>query len=463
MKKIAVIGGGYVGLVTAACFAKFNNKVFLIEKNESKLESLKSGAVPFYEPGLDELVIEGVNSEKLIFTSSLVNIIAENIDAFFICVGTPPKSDGSPNLSYVWEVASEIGKLITYNTVVINKSTVPVGTAKNVLSIINQHLKVRNLNIDIEVASNPEFLKEGSAIEDFLKPDRVIIGSNSKQAKETLISLYLPITNDSSKILVMNPESAELTKYGSNALLATKISFMNQLAQLAEKVNADIKQVQMGIGSDKRIGKDFLNAGVGYGGSCFPKDIQALIDMGKQNYSPMTLVAEVDLINQNQHKYFINKILNHYDGNISNKKVALWGLSFKPETDDIRCAPSIEIINSLLSHGALIKVYDPVATKNIQEIFSNKIEYATSACDALVGCNFLIIATEWKEFLNKTAQDFSVLLDKVIFDGRNCIDPFLIESNGINYIGIGRITHSAKLDKDLFFKSTFKSIDMPLN
>lgn len=438
MKKIAVIGAGYVGLVTGACFAQKDNEVIIVEHNQEKIQALLKGQVPFYEPGLDELVAHGITTKKLVFVNSTEQALNQNPEIIFSCVGTPSSEDGSADLSQVWAVAREIGKHINNYCVVVNKSTVPVSTAKKVEILINEELAQRNIAVPFDVASNPEFLKEGDALNDFLYPDRIVVGVTSPLAEHILYQLYKPFIKDDKQFTVMNRESAELTKYAANAMLATRISFINQIALLADKVGANIDHIKQGIAQDKRIGTAFLNAGIGYGGSCFPKDVKALVHMGIEYQQPMTLVQEVDRVNSAQRIHFIQTILNHYGTNIAHKHAGIWGLSFKPETDDIRYAPAIEVIQKLREMGTQITAYDPIATNNIKAIFGNNITYATTPEQVLQSCDFLIILTEWKSFLHFQPTSFLFLSDKTVFDGRNCFDPALMAMAGVRYICIGK-------------------------
>jgi UDPglucose 6-dehydrogenase len=447
VNKIAVIGAGYVGLVTGVCFAQKGNFVVIVERDEEKIETLLQGKVPFYEPGLDQLLSFAVKNKRVVFVKDLKIALEYDPQIIFSCVGTPSMPDGSADLSAVWAVAREVGKSIHNYCLFVNKSTVPVGTVKKVERVIREEINKRALKITFDVASNPEFLKEGAALQDFLLPDRVVVGVRSKKAKRLLKSLYNPFLNYESQFLVMNPESAELTKYASNAMLATRISFMNQLANLADIVGADIASVRLGMSKDKRIGKYFLNAGVGYGGSCFPKDVKALVHIGKNNNCSMTLINEVENINNKQRIDFADKILAYYKNDIKNKMVGIWGLAFKPETDDIRCAPSIDIINRLLEHGAKIIAYDAVATANIKKIFGNKVLFSNKAQEVLNVAHCLVVLTEWKEFLNYDINSFLILKDKVIFDGRNCLNPISMKNLGITYFNIGRNCVGNECDK----------------
>ncbi|MFH1832157.1 MAG: UDP-glucose/GDP-mannose dehydrogenase family protein [bacterium] len=447
MKKIVVIGAGYVGLVTGVCFAQKGNSVTIVENNKEKIKALQDGRVPFYEPGLDELVAQNIAAGTLTFVKSISDIMVENPEIIFSCVGTPSLVDGSADLSYVYHMAQEIGENLQEYCLIINKSTVPVGTAKKVKEIIQENLDARRLAISFDVASNPEFLKEGNALEDFVTPDRVVVGTESQRAEKLLFDLYEPFLTSTDQFLSMNIESAELTKYASNAMLATRISFMNQMANLADKVGADIEAVTKGMGKDKRIGSAFLNAGIGYGGSCFPKDVRALIHMGLEHLQPMTLIREVDRVNEHQRIVFFDMIMRYYLGNLKNKRVGVWGLAFKPETDDIRSAPSIDVIKKLLYHGAHVTAYDPVAQENMHAIFGDTIDYVNTSDAVLRSSDFLVIFTEWNTFKKYPAQKFAVLADKVVFDGRNCFDPARMLEAGITYISIGRNALTQTLQK----------------
>jgi len=440
VKKIAVIGAGYVGLVTGVCFAqKEDNFVTVIERDSNKINELLAGRVPFYEPGLSQLLQQAIENNKIVFVNSIKDIFKNNNpEIIFSCVGTPSLPDGDADLSFVMDVAHEIGTNLNKYCLFINKSTVPVGTAKEVENIIVQELKSRDLDIEFDVASNPEFLKEGDALNDFLNPDRVVAGVKSQRALSILLNLYKPFLKDLEQFVVMNVESAELTKYASNAMLATRISFVNELALFADKVGADIFDVKIGMSKDKRIGAAFLNAGIGYGGSCFPKDVKALIQMGKKLKQPMNLVTAVDDVNEKQRNIFIDKILDFYKDEIENKIVGIWGLAFKPETDDIRSAPSIDVIKKLLEKKCKILAYDPQAENNIKSIFGENVFFASSASQVVNSSDFLIILTEWKDFLKFNAHDFKRLNDAVVFDGRNMFDPEIMKKEGIKYFCIGR-------------------------
>lgn len=437
MKKIAVVGAGYVGLVTAVCFASKGQDVIVVENNKDRINALLKGQVPIYEPGLDLLLQEALINKKISFVDHISKALELNPEIIFSCVGTPSKADGSADLSYVYGVAEQIGKSLSNYVLVVNKSTVPVGTAKKVKAIISQQIAKRSVNIEFDVSSNPEFLKEGTALDDFMHPDRVVVGVESEKVGNYLKSIYKPFLKTEDQFLVMNIESAELTKYASNAMLSTRISFMNQLARLSEKVGADIKQVQLGMSKDVRIGASFLNAGVGYGGSCFPKDVKALVQIGKENNEHMSLFEQVDLINNDQREWFANKILSFYKNDLNGKIIGVWGLAFKPETDDIRSAPSIDIVKKLLKWGAKIIAYDPIASENFKKLFGKKINYANTAEEVLDRSDALLLLTDWKEFLNIDLQKFQSLKDKVIFDGRNCFRSEDMLKAGVKYFGVG--------------------------
>lgn len=438
MKKIAVVGAGYVGLVTGACFAQKGNSVVIIENNQDKINKLLEDKVPFYEPGLDEIVKQAIASKTIIFVTTIEQGLAHKPELIFSCVGTPSLPNGDADLSYVYTVAKQIGIHLNNYTLIINKSTVPVGTAQTVKTIIQTELIKRGVSIDFDVASNPEFLKEGDAINDFLVPDRVVVGVASDKARQLLFDLYRPFLKSDDQFLSMNIASAELTKYASNAMLATRISFMNQLAQFADKVGADIAQVKQGMAKDRRIGPHFLNAGVGYGGSCFPKDVKALVHMGQAQHFPMTLIQEVDNINHFQRVWFINKINTMYGPALANKTVGIWGLAFKPETDDIRYAPALDLIDDLLLRNANIVAYDPIAARNVAERYASAVTFATNARQVLEQADFLVVLTEWKEFLTYKSTDFALLKDKTVFDGRNCFEPADMQAAGIKYTCVGR-------------------------
>jgi UDPglucose 6-dehydrogenase len=438
MKKIAIIGAGYVGLVTGACFAQKGNRVTIVDNNQDKINQLLEGKIPFYEPHLDTIVKDALAKKTISFASTIQEALSQNPELVFSCVGTPSLPNGAADLSFVEAVAAEIGTHLHQHTIIVNKSTVPVGTAAKVSNIIAGKLAERNSKVTFDVVSNPEFLKEGDAVNDFLMPDRVVVGVSSLHAAETLYDLYKPFLTTEKQFLVMTPPSAELTKYASNAMLATRISFMNQLAHLADKLGADINQVKHGMAQDRRIGSHFLNAGIGYGGSCFPKDVAALVQMGVEQHYPMTLVKEVENINHVQRLWFSHRITSHYGPALATKTAGIWGLAFKPETDDIRSAPSIDVIKKLLEQGASVIVYDPVAIENIKKIFGDLITYAENSQQVLQRADFLVLLTEWEEFTKAIPSQFLQLKDKILFDARNCFTPEDMQALGISYYCIGR-------------------------
>lgn len=436
--NITIVGTGYVGLVTGACLAETGALVNCIDINQKKIDSLNAGVMPIYEPGLEDIVKRNVAKERLFFKTSLTEVVNHS-DAIFIAVGTPPDEDGSADLQYVVGVATEIGKVLDRYTVVVTKSTVPVGTAKKVRQAIESELVKRGMNLAFDVASNPEFLKEGNAVDDFLKPDRIVIGVESEAAEKVLKRLYKPFVLNNHPIIVMDITSAEMTKYAANAMLATKISFINDIANLCEIVDADINMVRKGIGSDSRIGYKFLYPGVGYGGSCFPKDVQALIKTAAEYNYNLKVLKAVEEVNQTQKTMLFNKIYDYFNGNIEGKNIAVWGLSFKPETDDMREAPSLSIIAKLLEHGAQVNAYDPIAMHEAKRILGDKIKYAGDMNEALVDADALALVTEWSEFRLPNFKVMSKLMKhKVIFDGRNILDVELIQEYGFHYFGIGR-------------------------
>ncbi len=438
--KITVYGSGYVGLVIAACFAEVGHDVVCMDVNESKIEKLKQGIIPIYEPGLEEVVKQSQKEQRLQFTTDVQKAVQHG-ECQFIAVGTPPDKEGNADLSYVLSCANNIAMHMQNYTIVINKSTVPLGTAALVKNAIKQGLANKNENIAFDVVSNPEFLKEGAALDDFRNPDRVVIGVESKQAEEKLRQLYAPFHHDDNRLIVMDIASAELTKYAANAMLATKISFMNQIAQLAEKVGADVENVRIGIGADERIGYHFTHAGCGYGGSCFGKDIQALIHTTLLHESPADIIQAVEKINQTQKRFLFEKMLKHYQGKLENKTFAIWGLAFKPETDDMRDAPSLVMLNALWANGAKVQVYDPQAMDEARHLFGARkdIAYCSNPMEALEGADALVILTEWRQFKNPDfAQIKSLLQMPVIFDGRNMYSPKQVADLGFTYYGIGR-------------------------
>jgi UDPglucose 6-dehydrogenase len=438
--KITIIGTGYVGLVSGACFADLGNDVLCLDLDEAKVKMLDSGGIPIYEPGLEQLVKHNVAARRLRFTTNVDESVAHG-SVQFIAVGTPSDQDGSADLRYVMAAARNIGRKMTEYKVVVDKSTVPVGTADRVRAVIAEELKTRGMNTEFSVVSNPEFLKEGAAIGDFMRPDRVVIGSSDDKATQIMRQLYSPIMRNHDRIMIMDPRSAELTKYAANAMLATRISFMNELANLAEKVGANIESVRHGIGSDQRIGYHFLYAGVGYGGSCFPKDIQALQHTAGEYGMQMTIVDAVEKVNRTQKQRLLEKVRKRFGEQLDGRIFAIWGLSFKPNTDDMRDAPSRVVINGLLSRGARVCVYDPVAMPEARHIYAKEsaVAFAPSTTAALDGADALIIVTEWKEFRSPDFDDMRRRLKTpVVLDGRNLYDPVTMYEAGIEYVSVGR-------------------------
>lgn len=435
--KIVVVGTGYVGLVTGACLSEVGIEVICVDVNVPKIENLKKGILPIYEPGLEDLVERNFKNGRLNFSTN----IAESIDGaqvIFIAVGTPPGEDGSADLQYVLQVADTVGKHMTDYLVVVTKSTVPVGTAAKVKSAMLKAITNRNVSIDFDVASNPEFLKEGAAIDDFLKPDRIVVGVESERAKVTLHQLYDPFVLNGHPILFMDIPSAEMTKYAANAMLATKISFMNDIANLCDIVGANVNEVRKGIGSDARIGNKFIYPGIGYGGSCFPKDVKALIKTGEQNNYNLRILNAVDEVNNDQKKVIIQKIMTHYNNDIAGKCFAVWGLAFKPKTDDMREAPSLVIIDALLAAGANVQAYDPVSMNEAEHMLDPKVVLTKDAINATKGADALILVTEWPEFrLPPWEKIRGNMKGSVIFDGRNIYHAEEMKTKGFEYYGIG--------------------------
>lgn len=433
--KICVIGTGYVGLVVGACFAEMGNFVICVDNDKEKLKKLNDGIIPIYEPGLEDLIKFNVSEKRLSFTSDLENAV-QNSAICFIAVGTPQGEDGSADMKYVYTVAEQIGKALNGYKVIVDKSTVPVGTAEKVTEIIRANAKDEFKN-EFDVVSNPEFLKQGAAVEDSLKPDRIVIGSNSERATKIMYELYAAFLRTGNPVITMDVKSAEMTKYAANSFLAVKISYINEIANICEKVGANVDMVRLGMASDRRIGSQFLFPGLGYGGSCFPKDVKALLNTAKANGCEYDILKSADSVNFKQREMFIKKIENYYDNNIKGKTFAVWGLSFKPNTNDMREAPSITIINALLEKGATIKAYDPKAMETAKIVFDNKIEYYNSSYEALENADALLLITEWNEFRR---PDFNrvrdMLKDKIIFDGRNIYDKKILGSRGLNYIRI---------------------------
>lgn len=440
--KLTIFGSGYVGLVTGACFAEMGNKVLCVDIDQEKVQGLKNGIVPIFEPGLSELIQKNYQLGNLDFSSDPDAAVRFG-QCIFIAVGTPQDEDGSADLQYVLSVARTIGQNMNAYTVVVDKSTVPVGTAKKVAAEIQQALSARKLDLEFDVVSNPEFLKEGAAVADFMKPDRIIIGSESERATEVLKELYGPFNRNHDRFLVMEQNSAELTKYAANAMLATKISFMNDMANIAEKVGADIEDVRIGIGSDPRIGFQFIYPGAGYGGSCFPKDVKALLKSAEDHGYQSDILAAVDIINYRQKQLLFKKISAHYKDELAGKVIALWGLAFKPNTDDMREAPSCSLMEALWAAGASVRAYDPKAGEEASRLYGDRkgkeFVLLDSANEALKGADALAILTEWNEF---RSPDFSYLKEQlandVIFDGRNLFDPKTVARYGLSYYGIGR-------------------------
>lgn len=435
--KIAIVGTGYVGLVTGTCFSEVGVDVTCVDIDQKKIDNLNKGILPIYEPGLEEMVERNVKKNRLHFSTSLKDSI-QNVEVVFIAVGTPPDEDGSADLKYVLGVASSIGEHMSHPLVVVTKSTVPVTTAEKVRKAVQASLDKRGAKIDFYVASNPEFLKEGAAIEDFMKPDRIVVGTDRKEAEEIMRKLYKPFLMNGHPIIMMDIPSAEMTKYAANAMLATKISFMNDVANLCEIMGADVNMVRKGIGSDTRIGTKFIYPGVGYGGSCFPKDVKALIKTAKENGYNMRILNSVEDVNEAQKEVLFNKVKTHFNGNLKGKKFALWGLSFKPKTDDMREAPSLVIIEKLLKEGASVVAYDPVAMHEAQRILGDKITYSNEMYKTLDGADALLIITEWPEFRVPDFDELNKRLNnKVMFDGRNIFDPVDMKNNGYSYYCIG--------------------------
>ncbi len=431
--KICVIGTGYVGLVAGTCLAEMGNEVICVDKDLNKLEQLRRGIIPIYGPGLEELITANVAENRLAFTDDLKTAVEKSL-VCFIAVGTPQGEDGSADLSYVYDVASNIGEYLNGYKVIVDKSTVPVGTAQKVTEIIKS-----KTSFEFDVVSNPEFLKQGAAVDDFLKPDRVVIGSNSQRATEIMQELYSPFLRTGNPVIIMDVKSAEMTKYAANSFLAVKISYANEIANICEKVGADAEMVRIGMCSDSRIGSQFLFAGLGYGGSCFPKDVKAMINTAKSNGCSSKLLEAADETNKQQRILFINKILEKYEGNIEGKTFAAWGLAFKPKTNDMREAPSITIINELLKRGAKIQAYDPKAFDLARTIFGDKIEYSNSAYEALTGADAMLLLTEWNEFRRPNFDKIkSLMKHHVIFDGRNQYNVKRITEKGFEYYCIGK-------------------------
>ncbi len=433
--KIAVIGTGYVGLVSGTCFAETGNKVICVDIDETKVEKLKNGQITIYEPGLDLLFKRNLKEGRLTFTTQLKEAVDQS-QVIFLALPTPPGEDGSADLKYVLGVARDIGKILKPGDykVIVNKSTVPVGTGEKVHNAI-----VENYAGDFDVVSNPEFLREGVAVDDFMKPDRVVIGVKSEQAKQIMAELYAPYVRQGNPIIFMDIKSAELTKYAANSFLAAKISFMNEISRLCELMDADVDMVRLGMGSDQRIGKRFLFPGIGYGGSCFPKDVKALVYSAQEIGYDFKILKAVEEVNSIQKKVLVPKILNRFNQDLSGKTAAIWGLAFKPNTDDIRDAPALEIIEELLNLGVKIQAFDPEAMANVKEVMGDRISFFDTQYEAIEGADFLVIATEWPEFRTPDFDLLSVSLkNKVIFDGRNVFEVDTIKKKGFEYYSIGR-------------------------
>ncbi len=435
--NIAIVGTGYVGLVSGACFAEMGADVTCVDIDSQKIDSLRRGIMPIYEPGLRPMVERNVAAGRLHFTTSLEECI-DNVELIFSAVGTPPDEDGSADLSHVMAVAHEVGRLISRYTVLVIKSTVPVGTAQLAKEAIREELDRRGIEVEFEVASNPEFLKEGAAVKDFMSPDRVVVGVESERAKKLLTKLYRPFLINNFRVLFMDIPSAEMTKYAANAMLATRISFMNDVANLCERVGADVNMVRKGIGTDSRIGGKFLYPGCGYGGSCFPKDVRALIRTAEQKGYRMRVLEAVEQVNERQKGVLLEKLKRHYAGRIEGLTIAIWGLAFKPETDDVREAPALHLIEQLLKEGCQVKAYDPIAMEECRRVVGDAITYCHDMYEAAIDADALMMLTEWKEFrLPSFAVLKRTMRERVIIDGRNIYDREELEEQGFTYYKIG--------------------------
>ena len=436
--KIAVVGTGYVGLVTGACLSDLGNNVWCVDVNEEKINALKNGEIPIYEPGLEDLVMNNFKAGTLKFTTKIHQALADS-DICFIAVGTPMGEDGSADLHYVLGVAESIGQYMDHHMYIIDKSTVPVGTAQKVRAKVQEELDKRNVKIEFDVASNPEFLKEGDAVDDFMKPDRVVVGVESEKAKAIMERLYKPFMMNNYRLIFTDIPSAEMIKYAANSMLATRISFMNDIANLCELVGADVNMVRKGIGADSRIGSKFLYPGCGYGGSCFPKDVKALIKTAEKNGYPMRVLKAVEEVNEKQKSILFEKLLKHYNGDLKGKQIALWGLAFKPETDDMREAPALVLIDKLIEAGASVKVYDPIAMDECKRRIGDKVVYATDMYDAVLDADALLLVTEWKEFRMPSWGVLKKTMKKVVvIDGRNIYEKSELQELEIVYACIGR-------------------------
>jgi UDPglucose 6-dehydrogenase len=435
--KIAIVGSGYVGLVTGACFSEVGIDVVCVDIDNNKIDNLNKGIIPIYEPGLEAMITRNMNKGRLSFTTNIAEAVKQS-EVVFISVGTPPDEDGSADLKYVVAVARDCGKHMDDYKLVVTKSTVPVGTSLKVKNAIQEELTKRNIDIEFDVASNPEFLKEGAAIDDFLKPDRIVVGLESSRAEDLMKSLYKPFTLNGHPVIFMDIVSAEMTKYAANSMLATKISFINDIANLCEIVGADINKVRKGIGSDSRIGHKFIYPGIGYGGSCFPKDVQALINTAKEYDYDLRVLKAVEAVNKDQKSVIFNKIMAYFNNNITGKTITLWGLSFKPQTDDMREAPSLEIVKKLLEAGAIVNAYDPIAIKEAKHHFGDTISYFEDQYEALIDADCLAVLTEWPEFKIPYFKIINKLLNTpAIFDGRNIYDKEEMKKYGFDYFCIG--------------------------
>ena len=436
--RIIVVGSGYVGLVTGTCFAESGVNVTCVDVDKNKIQQLKDGTIPIYEPGLEAMVKSNVEKKRLFFTSDIKEGI-EGSEVIFIAVGTPPGEDGSADLKHVLNVAKDIGQVITKHIVVVTKSTVPVGTSEKIRSTILAELDKRKVSVPFDMASNPEFLKEGAAIDDFLKPERIVIGIDNEKTKEIMSRLYMPFVLNNHPILFMDIASAEITKYAANAMLATRISFINEIANLCDILGADINNVRKGIGSDSRIGSKFIYPGTGYGGSCFPKDVKAIIRTAKDNGYELNVINAVEKANEFQKNVIFNKMTKFFNNNLNNKSIGIWGLSFKPKTDDIREASSLILIEKLLQAGARVKAYDPAAMNETKKLLGNRVKYTSDPYEALVNVDAVALMTEWSEFhlpdFNRMGE---LMKGKVIFDGRNIYEPSELRKFGFTYFGIGR-------------------------
>lgn len=435
--NIAIVGTGYVGLVSGTCFAEMGINVTCVDIDSNKISRLQKGDIPIYEPGLEEMVLRNVAAGRLKFTTDLCSVL-DDVEVVFSAVGTPPDEDGSADLKYVLAVAKTFGQNIKKYTIIVTKSTVPVGTAQKVRDVINAELKSRNADIEFDVASNPEFLKEGAAIKDFMTPDRVVVGTDSERAKKVMARLYKPFMLSGDRMIFTDIPSAEMIKYAANSMLATRISFMNDIANLCELVGADVNMVRKGIGSDTRIGRKFLYPGCGYGGSCFPKDVKALIKTAQKAGYDMQVLRAVEAVNERQKSILFDKLSRHYSGELKGKTIAMWGLSFKPETDDMREAPALVLIDKLTAAGCKVKVYDPIAMNECRRRIGDKVEYCTDMYEAVVDADALLLVTEWNQFRMPSLPVLKKAMNSyLIIDGRNIYDAEYLTDNGFTYYKIG--------------------------